>query len=305
MILASWRDSTKKQYISYIRRWIIFSSEHHYDIFSTDVAHVLDFLSALYKEGLGYSAINTARSAMSTFLGVNAKEPIGAQALVVRFMKGVARNRPTLPRYQCIWDVNVVFNMFRQQPLAQYLSLYDLTLRTVTLLALVSAQRCQSLHLLDIDTMSVSKDSYVFILEGEFKQSRLGHSNLHIVLPSFPDDIRICIVQTLAIYLDRTRSLRNSSRLFISTVQPHGAVSKDTLARWIKTALCLAGIDVTMFKPHSTRAAATSAAQRKGVTLADILNVAGWSNETTFAKFYNKPLRADVSSKFAESILRT
>ena len=164
MILASWRDSTKKQYISYIRRWIIFSSEHHYDILSTDVAHVLDFLSALYKEGLGYSAINTARSAMSTFLGVNAKEPIGAQALVVRFMKGVARNRPTLPRYQCIWDVNVVFNMFRQQPLARYLSLYDLTLRTVTLLALVSAQRCQSLHLLDIDTMSVSKDSYVCIM---------------------------------------------------------------------------------------------------------------------------------------------
>ena len=148
--------------------------------------------------------------------------------------------------------------------------------------------------------MSVSKDSYVFILEGEFKQSRLGHSNLHIVLPSLPDDIRICIVQTLAIYLDRTRLLRNSSRLFISTLQPHGAVSKDTLARWIKTALCLAGVDVTMFnKSHSTRPAATSAEQRKCVTLADILNVAGWSNETTFAKFYNKPLRADVSSTFA------
>ena len=135
------------------------------------------------------------------------------------------------------------------------------------------------------------------LLWKEIKQSRLGHSNMHIVLPSFPDDTctRICIVQTLAIYLDRTRLLGNSSRLFISTVQLHGAVSKDTLARWIKTALCLAGIDVTMFKPNSTRAAATSAAQRKGVTLAVILNAADWSNETTFAKYYNKPLRADLS----------
>ena len=190
-------------------------------------------------------------------------------------MKGVARNRPTLPRYQCIWDVNVVFNMFRQQPLAQYLSLYDLTLRTVTLLALVSAQRCQSLHLLDIDIMTVNKDSYMFTLEGDFKQSRVGHIMMHIVLPSFPDDIRICIVQTLAVYLDRRRLLRNSSKLFISTVQPHGAVSKDTLARWIKVTLRLSGMDVTMFKPHSTRAAATSAAQRKGVNLTDILKVAG------------------------------
>ncbi|KAI0233244.1 hypothetical protein LSAT2_016478, partial [Lamellibrachia satsuma] len=58
-----------------------------------------------------------------------------------RFMKGVARDRPSLPRYNCIWDVNVVLNMFRKQPLAEFLSLYDLTLRTVTLLALVSAQR--------------------------------------------------------------------------------------------------------------------------------------------------------------------
>ena len=72
MILASWRDSTKKQYICYIHRWILFSSENNYDIFSTDVTHVLAFLSALYNEGLAYSALNTARSAMATFLGVTA-----------------------------------------------------------------------------------------------------------------------------------------------------------------------------------------------------------------------------------------
>ena len=70
---------------------------------------------------------------------------------VVRFMKGVARTRPALPRYHCIWDVNVVLDVCRMQPLVEFLSLYDLTLRTVTLLALVSAQRCQTLHMLDLD----------------------------------------------------------------------------------------------------------------------------------------------------------
>ena len=89
-------------------------------------------------------------------------------------MKGVARNRPTLPRYKNIWDVNLVLNVFRQQPLVEYLSLYDLTLRTVTLLALVSAQRCQSLHLLDLDCMTVLEDRYDFLLSGNFKQSRAG-----------------------------------------------------------------------------------------------------------------------------------
>ncbi|KAI0243433.1 hypothetical protein LSAT2_009752, partial [Lamellibrachia satsuma] len=99
--------------------------------------------------GLTYSAINTARSALSSFLGITVDKPVGTDALVVRFMKGVARDRPSLPRYNCIWDVNVVLNMFRKQPLAEFISLYDLTLRTVTLLALVSAQRTQSIQLLD------------------------------------------------------------------------------------------------------------------------------------------------------------
>ena len=72
---------------------------------------------------------------------MNDTEPVGSHALIVRFMKGVARTRPALPRYHCIWDVNVVLDMFRLQPLVEFLSLYDLTLRTVTLLALV--QTCQ------------------------------------------------------------------------------------------------------------------------------------------------------------------
>ena len=57
--------------------------------------------------------------------------------------------------------------MFR--PLVEFVSLYDLTLRTVTLLALVSAQRCQSLHLLDVQFMPVLTDRFVFCLIGNVK----------------------------------------------------------------------------------------------------------------------------------------
>ena len=86
-------------------------------------------------------------------------------------------------------------------------------------------------------------------------------------------------------------------------MKPHNAVSKDTIARWIKVTLGLAGIDGNVFKPHSTRAAATSAAKRKGVIVSDILNVAGWSNEKTFARFYNKPLHSNADV-FSHAIIR-
>ena len=136
--------------------------------------------------------------------------------LVTRFMKGVSRSHPTVARYQNVWDVSLVLDMFRKQLLPEFLSLYDLSMRTVTLLALVSAQRSQSIHLLDY--MSREKDKISFRLCGDFKQSRIRHDTLEIILPAYQSDLRLCIVRTLGIYLDRTAILRKSSKLFISTI---------------------------------------------------------------------------------------
>ena len=197
-----------------------------------------------------------------------------------------------------------MFDMFKQQPLVQFLSLYDLTLRTVRLLALVSAQRGQSLHLLYIKLMTVTADAYIFLIMGDFKQSRKGHDNLKIALNAFEGDVRLCILNTLTVYLERTAVLRNSSKLFISLVKPHNAVIKDTICRWLKSAMQLAGIDIDIFKPHSTRAAATSAAHRQGVPMADILSTADWANQAVFARFYNKPLQHRSDNQLVNAILR-
>ena len=62
-----------------------------------------------------------------------------------------------------------------------------------------------------------------------------------------------------------------------------------------------AGVDVTTFKPHSTRAAAASKAKNASVPLKEILDTAGWSSERTFDRFYNKPFHKNGS--FATSVL--
>ena len=74
-----------------------------------------------------------------------------------------------------------------------------MTLRTVTLLAFVSAQRGQSIHMLDTSAMHVSNEQYVFRLHGQFKQARVGNETLTITLPAYKDDIILCIVNTLSI----------------------------------------------------------------------------------------------------------
>ena len=43
-----------------------------------------------------------------------------------------------------------------------------------------------------------------------------------------------------------------------------------------------AGIDNAVFKPHSTRGAATSAAQAANVQIQEIMNTAGWHSDSMF-----------------------
>ena len=61
------------------------------------------------------------------------------------------------------------------------------------------------------------------------------------------------------------------------------------------------GIDTVHFKPHSTRAASTSAAFRKGVPLETIMAAAGWSAECTFATYYKKDVTE--GNNYGQSIL--
>ena len=60
-----------------------------------------------------------------------------------------------------------------------------------------------------------------------------------------------------------------------------------------------AGIDVNKFKPHSTRAASTSQAAKRGVPLDIIMKSAGWKSETTFTKFYHKPVETQKNLTWA------
>jgi hypothetical protein len=51
-----------------------------------------------------------------------------------------------------------------------------------------------------------------------------------------------------------------------------------------------AGINLDMFKPHSVRMASASYAVKKHVPMVTILKTAGWHKETTFSKYYHKPI---------------
>ena len=107
---------------------------------SSDIDSVLEFLTYLFTKGLGYSAVNSARSALSTFLTINGK-PVGTHPLVIRLLKGMFNLIPSLPRNNVVWDPAIVLTFLKTLSPVKKLNLKFLTYKTVTLIWLLTGQR--------------------------------------------------------------------------------------------------------------------------------------------------------------------
>ena len=239
---------------------------------------------------MGYESINTARSALSSLGIVVDGCRAGNHPLVARFMKGVFNLRPPLPRYAAIWDVQPVLRQLQSMHPVQSLSLKDLSLKLVMLMALTQAARLQTLHLFTIKGLCIEQDCIVVPLRGNIKQCRPRFNVRVVKFRAYPTDVRLCVCDTLRQYLDCTRELRGMGQdsLFLSFIKPHKAVTRDSIARWLRKMLTLSGVDTSVFKAGSVRAAAASKAKAAAVPINCIMEKAGWSRESTFAKFYDK-----------------
>lgn len=304
IIMESWRTGTTKQYRVYLDKWTKFAAARNENSIHPTVANILDFLTQLYDSGSSYSAINTARSALSAAVDLtDSPYTVGEHPLIKRFVKATFQSRPPLPRYQTIWDVSKVLDLLKTWSPAKNLNLKLLTFKLVMLCMLVTGQRCQSVHLMNIMHLTKGKSSYKFHIHKLVKQSRPGKLPPVLVLPAYPVDKRLCVMTYLEEYLKRTESIRSSehTNLFLSFAKPHHPVCQSTISRWVKTVMLRSGIDTKTFMPHSTRAASTSAPFRKGIPLETIMAAAGWSAECTFATYYKKDTKDDTN--FGKSVL--
>ena len=136
---------------------------------------VLEFLHTQLH--LSYSALNTARSALSCVIAID-KVPVGQHPSVCRFVKGSFERKRPSGKYYAIWDVRQVLNFLKTMSPNSSLSLMELSLKLSKLLALVSIQRKQTLLQLNINSeyLKKSDEEFVFILSRHVKQSLPNYS---------------------------------------------------------------------------------------------------------------------------------
>ena len=164
-------------------------------------------MTDLFEQGLGYSAMNTVRSALSQVLHSPTGVSFGELPTVKQFLKGVFQEKPTLPRYSVTWDPAILLSYLKTLSPVKELTVKMLTYKTVALLGLFSAQRCQTLYFLDIRNMVINSSTVKISIGDKLKQTKPGKHVHELEFPAYPTDICLCIVDVMKEYLERTKPL--------------------------------------------------------------------------------------------------
>ncbi len=162
--------------------------------------------------------------------------------------------------------------------------------------------RSSDLAQLDLCFRRYLPEGVCFQSSGLAKQDRPGKVRTEFFFPKFDQKSIVCPVTTLKAATSGVRTSDGEQKLLLAVVKPHKPIAPSSVARWLKMALQKSGVNISIFKGHSTRAASATAAVSAGITVAEILQAADWSSEGIFQKFYYKPSR-DVS--FGTAVLST
>ena len=121
------------------------------------VPQTIKILHTLYESGHSYSAINTARSALSTFIITSNGNPIGTHPLIrpLALPDGSIQSTPIFTK------ISVHLGRQHRPSIPQQIpgnSMEKLTYKLGMLIALITGQRCQTIHLMRLDNMQVLDD---------------------------------------------------------------------------------------------------------------------------------------------------
>ena len=136
------RASTKAQYTSKMRVFSEYCAKEGADPSTCHINIVINFITMLVREKeLGYNTVCGYRSAIGRqHVGV-AGVPLSQHPSIKRLVKACFIEKPPLPRYADIWDVDQVLRHLEGMPHASTLSMMDLSIKTASLTFILTLSR--------------------------------------------------------------------------------------------------------------------------------------------------------------------
>ena len=158
-----------------------------------------------------------------------------------------------MPKY--IQVRNLILNFYDKAPSNNELSFKQITLKAAMLLMILGARRKQSVMSIDIINYQSNENKAILLPNKLLKDSRSGSLIEPLIYHRFNGNTKLCVVSCLDEYTKQrnTRVPADTGSLRITFGKPYRKPSNDTFARWIKTELVNAGIDISVLKAHSCR----------------------------------------------------
>ena len=300
------RPSSRK---AYQLKWQVYRSWYHshgHSVSRPSLSKVADFLCWLRSsKNLSVSFIRGYRSMLSAVFRFHlpslSTHPV-LQDLLRSFCLESAERQLRPPA----WDLSLVLrylNISAFEPLL-VAPLRALTQKMLFLLALATPKRVGELQALSYVVTFVHGDaclSYIpqFVAKSESLTRSIPRSFLVKSLSDFAvgldDDLLLCPVRALLIYLDRTASLAPlRHHLFMSPRCLSHSLSKNAILFFLRDVISSAGAsrpEVGRLRAHDIRSVSTSVAFHRNWSVSSVLESATWSSSSVFSSFYLRDLQ--------------
>ena len=256
------------------------------------------------------SYLNVARSGISFFL--SQKFVVGEDFRVKRLFRYFWKRRPVFPRYLVTWDLNKVLKFLSGWHPPRSLTLKQLILKPLALVAITSSDRAQTLECIDIEFSEVNDSGIFFPIYSLLKTSKRNRPVTVVKCVRF-NVPSLDVSDYIVVYLQKTLKFRMKAvskglpkprQLFLS-YSSGKPLSRATISRYILEVLSLAGIDVSCFRAHSARNSMPSAMSKRGASPAQILNQGDWKNLRTFNRFYDRYSEDSIEGRLIQQVTGT
>ena len=180
IISASQRQGTEKRFAD-------FCHKRQADPLCATTETGIEFLTKYFNTGVGYSAVNSARSTLSSLIKPLHGIPFGQGPLVSRFLRGVFNIRPALSRCVTTWKVSKIFQYLKKKQALVNCDLKAVSHRLATLLCLTTGQRDQTIKFLNLECLKVFDDRAILFIPDKLKTTRPGHHLPPLELKAYKD----------------------------------------------------------------------------------------------------------------------
>jgi hypothetical protein len=144
-IKNSWAIKSTKVYESAWRKWVPYCRKYNMHLFNATPIELANFIAyCRQKYNIGYSALNTIKSAISEFISLFVREKLGAHPIVKRTLSGVVKYK-IKPKYDEFWDIDVLLDYWESMPNNSELTTAILTQKTICIVAIALIGRSSDL----------------------------------------------------------------------------------------------------------------------------------------------------------------